>query len=109
MGTYKQRKMSKYLIAICTLICFQSCEPSGNSLVSILEKGIEQVEKAETPQELSRITYDIKDKMVVIGNLPGGDKKMSEKETKKVIDTQNRFYKAVEKRSKELKNNGTLK
>ncbi len=94
--------MFKYFVIACMLVFFQACKPSGDSLVRILENGIEKVEKAQTPEEISKITYDVKDQMMFVGKLPGGDTKMSESDTRKVIDTQNKFYRAVENRLREL-------
>ena len=94
--------MFKYFVIVCMLVFCQACKPSGDSLVRILENGIEEVENANTPEEVSQITYDVKDKMMFVGKFPGGDVKMSESETRKVIDAQNKFYEAVENRLKEL-------
>lgn len=94
--------MFKFLIFVCMLVCCQACKPSGDSLVRILESGIKEVENANTPEEISRITYDVKDKMMFVGRLPEGDVEMSESDTEKVINAQNKFYKAVENRLKEL-------
>lgn len=40
--------------------------------------------------------------MMLVGELPSGDVKMSAENTKKVIRCQNRFYDAVNKRLREL-------
>ena len=98
----KLTDMFKYFVIACMLVLCQACKPSGDSLVRILENGIEKVEKAKTPEEISKITYDVKDQMMFVGKLPGGDIKMSESNTRKVIDTQNKFYRAIENRLKEL-------
>ena len=93
--------MKKFLLFI-SLIALFSCQPNGNTLIRILENGIEQVEYAQTTQEVSDITYDVKRKMMRVGNLPGGNRKLSAKDTRRVTETQERFYRAVERRVKDL-------
>ena len=95
--------MKKFLLFI-SLIALFSCHPNGNTLIRILENGIDQVEYAKTKQEVSDITYDVKRKMMRVGNLPGGDRKLSAKDTRRVTETQERFYRAVERRVRELNN-----
>ena len=95
--------MKKFLLFI-SLIALFSCQPNGNTLIRILENGIDQVEYAKTKQEVSDITYDVKRKMMRVGNLPGGDRKLSAKDTRRVTETQERFYRAVERRVRELNN-----
>ncbi len=95
--------MKKFLLFI-SLIALFSCQPNGNALIRILENGIDQVEYAKTKQEVSDITYDVKRKMMRVGNLPGGDRKLSAKDTRRVTDAQERFYRAVERRVRELNN-----
>ncbi len=95
--------MKKLLIICCfSFVLFESCQPTGDSLIWILEDGIEQIEKAKTCEEVSKITYKVKERMMLVGELPGGDVKMSAENTKKVIRCQNRFYDAVNKRLREL-------
>lgn len=93
--------MKKLLFAVCVIL-LSSCHPNGNALIRILEKGIEQVQSADTPQEVSDITYDVKRKMIRVSNLPGGNIKLSANDTRRVTEAQERFYKAVERRVKEL-------
>lgn len=93
--------MKKFLLFI-SLIALFSCQPNGNALIRILENGIDQVEYAQTTQEVSDITYDVKLRMMRVGNLPGGDRKLSAKDTRRVTETQQKFYIAVDKRVKEL-------
>lgn len=94
--------MKKFLLFI-NLVALFSCQPNGNTLVRILENGIEQVERAQTTQEVSDITYDVKRKMMRVGSLPGSNIKLSAENTRRVTEAQECFYKAVERRVRELR------
>lgn len=94
--------MKKFLLFICLVALF-SCQPNGNALIRILENGIEQVERAQTTQEVSDITYDVKRKMMRVGSLPGSNIKLSAENTRRVTEAQECFYKAVERRVRELR------
>lgn len=94
--------MKKFLLLI-SLVALFSCQPNGNTLVRILENGIEQVERAQTTQEVSDITYDVKRKMMRVGSLPGSNIKLSAENTRRVTEAQECFYKAVERRVRELR------
>ena len=65
----------KKLLLICMAIALISCA-NGDAMVRILEDGIEQA--------------------------PGGNSKMSAEETRKVIEAQERFYRAVERKAAQL-------
>jgi hypothetical protein len=93
----------KKLLLIFVAIAMISCEPNGDALVRILENGIEQVNSAKSHQELSNITIEVKAKMMRHASLPGGNRKMSAANTRKVLDAQNRFYRAVERKAEQLK------
>lgn len=97
--------MKNLVVICCIAFSLQACKPTGDSLIWILEEGIEQVQKAKTPEEVSKITYDVRERMMFVGKLPGGDIKLSGKDTRRVMDTQEEFYQAVEKRIRELKYN----
>lgn len=94
--------MKKLFLTICAIVLF-SCEPNGNMLIRILEDGIDQVEYAQTLQEVSDITYDVKRRMLRVASLPGGDTKLSAKNTRRVTEAQERFYRAVDVRVRELR------
>ena len=94
--------MKKLLFAICAIALF-SCEPNGNMLIRILDDGVEQVASAQTPEEVSEITYDVKRRMMRVASLPGGDTKLSAKNTRRVTEAQERFYRAVDVRVRELR------
>lgn len=95
-------KLKLTLLTLVIAIIFGACTPSANDCIKIYENGIDRVMKASTKQELSQITYDVKDELTDLCNKPGGDKKMSAEDTQKVLAAQSRFYQAVEQRSMEL-------
>jgi hypothetical protein len=95
-------KLKLTLLTLVIAIIFGACTPSANDCIKIYENGIDRVMKASTKQELSQITYDVKDELTDLGNKPGGDKKMSAEDTQKVLAAQSRFNRAVEQRSMEL-------
>ena len=72
-------------------------------LIRILENGVEQVASAQTPEEVSEITYDVKRRMLRVASLPGGDTKLSAENTRRVTEAQERFYRAVDIRVRELR------
>ena len=92
----------KKLLLICMAIALISCA-NGDAMVRILEDGIEQANRAKSPQELSDITVDVRARLIRHSYLPGGNSKMSAEETRKVIEAQERFYRAVEWKASQLK------
>lgn len=96
--------LKRILYLLGVVLTLGACVPSADDCVKIYEKGIDRVKNASTKQELSRITYDVKDELTDLGNKPGGDEKMSSEDTQKVLSAQSRFYQAVEQRSRELSN-----
>lgn len=96
--------LKKVFVSLVVALAFGACTPSANDCVKIYENGIDRVRKASTKQELSQITYDVKEELTDLGNRPGGDEKMSSEDTQKVLSAQSRFYQAVEQRASELSN-----
>ena len=97
-------KLKTFLLSLGLAFIFNACAPSADDCIWIYENGIEKVRKASTKQELSEITYEVKDKLTDLGNKPGGDEKMSQEDTQRVLSAQNRFYQTVEQRARELTN-----
>lgn len=97
-------KLKTMLYSIGVALILGACAPSANDCVKVYEKGIGRVRSASTKQELSQITYDVKEELTDLGNRSGGDEKMSAEDTQKVLSAQNRFYQAVEQRARELSN-----
>ena len=96
--------MKKSALFLIPLLLCVACSSPADDCIKVLEEGRMKVEKATTQKELSDITIEVKEKLTILGNQPGGDEKMSSKDTRRVLDVRERFYKAVEKRAKELPN-----
>lgn len=97
-------KLKTFLFSLGVALTLGACAPSANDCVKVYENGIDRVRNASTKQELSQITYDVKEELTDLGNKPGGDEKMSAEDTQKVLSAQNRFNQAVEQRARELSN-----
>ena len=97
-------KLKTIFLLLGLAFMYNACAPSADDCIRIYENGIEKVRIASTKQELSEITYEVKDKLTDLGNKPGGDKKMSPGDTQRVSSAQKRFYQAVEQRARELAN-----
>ena len=97
-------KLKTFLLTLGLAFIFNACAPSADDCIRIYENGIEKVRNASTKLELSEITYDVKDKLTDLGYKLGGDEKMSQEDTQRVLSAQNRFYQAVEQRARELAN-----
>ena len=91
------RKLLLIFVAIAMISC-----ANGDTMVRILEDGIEQANHAKSQQELSDITVDIRARLIRHSYLLGGNRKMSTEETRKVMAAQERFYRAVELRAAQL-------
>lgn len=94
--------MKKILVIFAAILLFVACSSPADDCIKILEEGRIKAEKASTTQELSDITIEVKEKLTILGNQPGGDEKMSIEDTRRVLEVRERFYKAVEQRAAEL-------
>ena len=89
------------LIILTVMFSMMSCA-NADSMINVYEQGIEDVQKCTTKEELSNLTYRVKEQLMDIANRPGGNKKMSEEDTEGVLDAQERFDRAVEARASQV-------
>jgi hypothetical protein len=95
--------INKYIVSAAVVPILMACSASADDYINIYESGTDEVGEALTKQKLARITFDVQDDVKDLQNRIGANKsKFSEEEYRKIIDAQNKFYDAVEKRDKEL-------
>jgi hypothetical protein len=95
--------MKKIIIILWffTFAFFFSCA-SGDDMVDVYEQAIEDVQNCKTGAEISQLTYRVKKQLLKIAERPGGDRKMSAKETEEVLNAQKRYARAVEERAAQV-------
>lgn len=99
--------MKKFLsiaITLLTFICV-SCADSISDIEKTYQRGIERVESAQSPEELSQITIDVRNKLINGAKGIGGDRKLSETEMSRYYKAQHDFEQAVENRNYQLTGN----
>lgn len=77
---------------------FASCA-NGDDMIKVYEQAIVEVQSCQTETEISELTYRVKEKLLDIANRPGGNNKMSEEETQRVLKAQSRYQEAVEQQA----------
>lgn len=93
--------MKKVFAIVILAVMMLSCA-NADSMINVYEQGIEDVQKCATKEEVSNLTYRVKEQLMDIANRPGGNKKMSEEDTERVMDAQERFDRAVEVRASQV-------
>lgn len=88
-------------LIILTVTCV-SCSDSIGDVEEQFQKGIERVKKAESPEELSQITIDVRNDIIKGANGIGGDRKLSATELRRFEKAQLDYERAVEQRDYQL-------
>ncbi len=99
--------MKKFLsigLTILTFICV-SCADSISEIEQTYQRGIERAESAQSPEELSQITIDVRNELINGAKGIGGDRKLSETEMHRYYKAQHEFEQAVENRHYQLTGN----
>lgn len=97
--------MKKLLsIAVSILICV-SCADSISEIEQTYQRGIERAESAQSSEELSQITIDVRNELINGAKGIGGDRKLSETEMRRYYEAQHEFEQAIEARNYQLTGN----
>lgn len=95
--------IGKHLALAVVVLVLTACSVSADDYIEVYEDGTDKVGEALTKKELAQITIDVQGDIKDLQNRIGANNsKFSEEEYRKIFDTQNKFYDAVEKRDKEL-------
>lgn len=82
-----------------------SCADSISEIEQTYQRGIDRAESAQTPEELSQITIDVRNELINGAKGIGGDRKLSEEEMLRYYKAQHEFEQAVENRNYQLTGN----
>lgn len=99
--------MKKLLSIVATIIAliFVSCADSISEIEQTYQRGIERAESAQSPEELSQITIDVRNELINGAKGIGGDRKLSEEEMHRYYKAQHEFEQAIENRHYHLTGN----
>lgn len=98
------KKLLSIAINILIFICV-SCADSISEIEQTYQRGIERAESAQSPEELSQITIDVRNELIKGAKGIGGDRKLSETEMHRYYKAQHEFEQAVENRHYQLTGN----
>ena len=96
--------MKNYLVAITATITLflASCADSISDIERTYQHGIERAEKAQSVEELSQITIDVRNELINGAKGIGSDRKLNEDEMRRYINAQHSFEQAIERRNYRL-------
>lgn len=96
--------MKQIFIAFIAIIAtaMSSCADSISDIEATYRHGIERAEKAQTPEELTQITIDVRNELINGSKGIGGDRKLTDEEMRRYCNAQSSFEKAIEQRNYEL-------
>lgn len=98
------KKLLSIAVTIIALICV-SCADSISEIEQTYHRGVERAESAQSPEELSQITIDVRNELINGAKGIGGDRKLSEEEMHRYYKAQHEFVQAVENRNYKLTGN----
>lgn len=98
------KKLLSTVLIILIVTCV-SCADSISEIEKTYQQGIERAESAQSPEELSKITIDVRNELINGAKGIGGDRKLSEKEMHRYYKAQHEFEQAVENRHYQLTGN----
>ena len=96
--------MKQFYILLFSLIACLSCGSSAteDACVEIYKEGVEEVNVAQSHQELSDITYKVNKQIMEIANGPAGDEELTTKGSMAMQQAQQEFFRAIERRGRQL-------
>lgn len=96
--------MRNHLVAFVAFITLflASCADSISDIERTYQHGIERAEKAQSVEELSQITIDVRNDLINGAKGIGGDRKLSEDEMRRYRNVQHSFEQAIERRNYQL-------
>lgn len=86
---------------VYAIVCV-SCADSISEVENTYQRGIERAEKAQSPEELSQITIDVRNELINGAKGIGGDRKLSNDEMHRYRKAQHDFEQAIDKRNYQL-------
>lgn len=89
-------------IAVIVSLALASCADSISDIENTYRHGVERAENAQTPEELSQITIDIRDELIDGAKGIGGDRKLTGDEMSRYNNARCAFEQAIEKRYHKL-------
>lgn len=90
------------LLLVCAgALLFVGCVHAG-SIIRVYEQAIEDVSKCSSNMELKQLDERVNEQLDDLANRPGSDRKMSSEDTQRIYDVQQRYYRRVEARAREL-------
>lgn len=98
------KKVLSIAVTIIALICV-SCADSISEIEQTYQRGIERAESAQSSEELSQITIDVRNELINGAKGIGGDRILSETEMHRYYKAQHEFEQAVENRNYQLTGN----
>lgn len=96
--------MRNLILAIIASIslALASCADSISDIERTYQHGIERAEKAQSVEELSQITIDVRNELINGARGIGGDRKLNEEEMRRYRNAQHSFEQAIESRNYQL-------
>lgn len=96
--------MRNHLVAFVAFITLflASCADSISDIERTYQHGIERAEKAQSVEELSQITIDVRNDLINGAKGIGGGRKLSEDEMRRYRNVQHSFEQAIERRNYQL-------
>ncbi len=96
--------MKNYLAVFTAAVALflASCADSISDIERTYQHGIERAEKAQSVEELSQITIDVRNDLINGAKGIGGDRKLNEDEMRRYRNAQYSFEQAVERRNYQL-------
>lgn len=96
--------MKHIFVALITIIglTLTSCADSISDIEVTYRHGIERAEQAQTPEELTQITIDVRNELITGAKGIGGDRKLTYEEMHRYRNAQSSFKQAIEHRYYQL-------
>lgn len=96
--------MNKILVLFASLLFFISCGNTAteDACIKIYEDGIKEINVAKSHKELSDISYKVNVQIMKIAEGPAGEEAMSEKGSQELQNAQQKFFRAIEHRGRQL-------
>lgn len=98
------KKILSTVLIILIITCV-SCADSINEIEKTYQRGIERTKSAQSPEELSQITIDVRNELINGAQGIGGDRKLSETDMRRYFNARREFEQAVENRHYQLTGN----
>lgn len=95
-------KKTNFSFILLFALFITSCANSISDVERIYRHGIERAERAQSTEELSQITIDVRNELIEGAKGIGGDRILSDEEMHRYNNAQHSFKNAIDKRYYEL-------